>query len=172
MSMYVIQQFLMVAVAVGGVYMDLKEERVDNSWICLGWMWGSLWQLWFFGVRGMWVWVAGFLIPLLLLYPLFYLRMLGAADLKLLSALGGFLGPHGIICCVGYSFCAGAVLALAILVVRRSLVERLHYFFQYIQSSSQMGELRPYGRPGRRPENLHFTVPILAGVLFWIGGHY
>ena len=66
----------------------------------------------------------------------------------------------------------GAILAFLLLVARRSLAERLRYFFHYLWNFIRTKEFAPYGLTGNRPENMHFTVPVFLGVLFWIGGYY
>ena len=118
------------------------------------------------------VFFLGALLPLTILFLLYYLRMLGAADLKLLSAVGGIIGPKKILVCMLYSFFLGAILAFLLLVARRSLAERLRYFFHYLWNFIRTKEFAPYGLTGNRPENMHFTVPVFLGVLFWIGGYY
>lgn len=156
--------------AAGGVYMDFKGEKVSNRWIVFGICLGVFWEIRSFGATGIPRFAAGFLLPLFLLYPLFFIRALGAGDLKLLAVIGGFLGVRDLIPCMVFTFCFGACMALAILIARRSLAARLHYFFQYFQRLIRTGEILPYGEPGRRPENFHFTAAILPGVLFWLGG--
>lgn len=156
--------------AAGGVFMDLRSDKVSNPWIVQGYLLGILWQIWLFGARGLADFLTGALLPLALLFPLFYLRMLGAGDLKLLSVIGGFLGPLQVLCCMKYVFFCGAVLALALLIARRNLGGRLHYFSLYLWKFIQTGEVLPYGKKGKRPENFHFTVPVLLGVLCWLGG--
>lgn len=150
--------------------MDLKSEKVSNLWIFLGTILGLIWEICCFGVVGIFRFAAGFCLPLLLLYPLFYFRTLGAGDLKLLAVVGGFLGVREIALCMIFSFCSGAGLALMILIVRRNLTERLCYFFQYFRNLIRTGEIVPYGKSGIRPENFHFTVAVCMGVLFWLGG--
>ncbi len=164
------QELAVLILTAGGVYMDLKREKVSNCWILFGAILGICWGICCFGIAGILRFTVGFLFPLILMYPLFYIRALGAGDLKLLAIVGGFLGAREIFGCVIFSFCSGACLALIILIVRRNLAERLHYFFQYFRNLIQTGEMLPYGKPGIQPENFHFTVAILLGVLFWLGG--
>ncbi len=167
---YTAQKLAVLMLAAGGVYMDLKSEKVSNRWILLGLCLGVLWEIWRYGFAGILHFLLGSILPLALLYGLFSFRVLGAGDLKLLAAIGGFLGAGQILLCMIYTFCSGACLALLILIVRRNLVKRLHYFFQYIQRYIQTGETIPYGKPGMQPEHFHFTVAVFLGVLFWLGG--
>lgn len=172
LSTYVLQRAIVLCLVAVAVCMDLKKEKVSNEWILCGWAVGSFWQIWSGGIRGLAVFFLGALLPLTILFLLYYLRMLGAADLKLLSAVGGIIGPKKILVCMLYSFFLGAILAFLLLVARRSLAERLRYFFHYLWNFIRTKEFAPYGLTGNRPENMHFTVPVFLGVLFWIGGYY
>ena len=59
-------------------------------------------------------WIGGLIIPLLL-YPVFRLRLIGAGDIKLLCALGSFLGPADSLMLIFGSFLAGGILSLLLL---------------------------------------------------------
>ena len=91
-----LQRAIVLCLVAVAVCMDLKKEKVSNEWILCGWAVGSFWQIWSGGIRGLAVFFLGALLPLTILFLLYYLRMLGAADLKLLSAVGGIIGPKKI----------------------------------------------------------------------------
>lgn len=63
--------------------------------------------------------VAGFLVGLALFFPLFALRGLGAGDVKLMGALGAWLGSSVVLGVAFYTTLAGGVLALALIVKHR-----------------------------------------------------
>ena len=60
----------------------------------------------------------------------------------------------------------------AFVLVCGNLVERLLYFANYINHVMAMKKALPYYLPGKRVENIHFTIPILMAVLIHIGGFY
>ena len=62
---------------------------------------------------------AGFLVGLALFFPLFALKGLGAGDVKLMGALGAWLGTSIIFGVAFYTTLAGGVLALALIVRHR-----------------------------------------------------
>ena len=84
--------------------------------------------------RGSGYFLFGMLFPILALYILFYFHMLGAGDIKLLSAVGGFLGVPAILKCMIVSFLSGAVLSIGIILVCGNLPQRLTKFFNYFQT--------------------------------------
>ena len=108
--------FLSVVISAMAVWMDLREEAVDNSWVLFSIMAGFLLQLLEKGPKGMIIFLTGAAVPLILLGILFIFRMLGAGDVKILCALGGIMGPRTVTECIVYSLLAGAGISLAILI--------------------------------------------------------
>lgn len=159
-------------IASGGVFMDLCYGKVWNGWIGLSWILGLCCQLWNRGPKGIPVFAAGAALPIAVLYLLFQFRMLGAGDIKLLSALGGIMGAGGVWKCILCSFLLGAVISAWILVVCGNLKERILYFLHYLLNYRRTGSRVPYIRRGERMENFHFTVPILLAVMLYMGGFY
>ena len=154
--------FLSVVISAMAVWMDLREEAVDNSWVLFSIMAGFLLQLLEKGPKGMIIFLTGAAVPLILLGILFIFRMLGAGDVKILCALGGIMGPR-----------TGAGISLAILISTGGIRQRILYLYQYMNEFYCTGEIRPYYRKGmKHPENFHFTVPIFLSALLYAGGVY
>lgn len=152
------------------VYTDLREEKIYNGCIVTGWTAALLWRLLQGGLRELPAFLGGAGIALLLL-PLFYFRMLGAGDIKLLSVVGGFIGPEAGLRCILYAFLCGAVLSAAVLALNGDVRERFQYLFSYFKQYAAGGPRRAYRKMGlHRPEHIHFSVAVLMGVLLWTGG--
>lgn len=151
---------------------DLYCQKVPNAWIFAGWLWGLGIQGAAGGLCGIARFLAGAGTPIFWLFPLFYFRMLGPGDIKLLSALGGFLGFHAVARLMVLSFFLGGILSLGILTIHGMLWSRLRYFANYFRMYIQDRKRRAYYKPGDRAENLHFTLPILLGVFLYVGGVY
>ena len=64
---------------------------------------------------------SGLAVGLALLLPLWLLRVLGAGDVKLMAAVGAFLGPAAVVTSAVWVFVAGGVLAVATSAFRGSL---------------------------------------------------
>lgn len=154
----------------GAVCTDLFLEKVPNKWIILGLAAGAGCQGLSHGAGGMPAFLSGVILPLLLLFPLFCFRMMGAGDIKLMAVLGGILGVSGILRGMFCAFILGAVLSLAFLISCGNLRERLSYFFRYLRVCKRDHCLVPYMKQGTQVENLHFTVPILLGIMLYAGG--
>lgn len=173
-----LQHCLVLTVATGAVWMDLRTGRIANGWIVISWIAGLLTQIFRCGAAGVGTFLSGALLPVLGLYLLFYFHMLGAGDIKLLSVIGGFLGAREVLKCIILSFIFGAILSIGIILVCGNLLQRLTRFFYYFQNYfitrqyDKTAEPVPYRDGKWGMECIHFSVPVLMGVLLWIGGFY
>ena len=165
---------LAVLSAAGAVWMDLRFAKVKNEWIavCIA---AALTARWLEGGwTGMVNGLAGALAALVLTGWLFLFRMLGAGDIKLLTVLGLFLGPEKLLSCLWLALLFGAAQAVCILTKKHLWKERISYFLEYFEAEKyrlQKGSglfPQPYRKGSvERPENIHFTIPVLLST-FWI----
>lgn len=162
-----------VAAAAVAVIMDLRTARVDNGWILFSLGIGLFVRIW---VEGIWAvpdFLAGALLPAVLLGGLFYFHMLGPGDIKLFCALGGVIGPGAIVKCMVVSFFIGAGISFAILISNGGIQSRFCYFMHYLQDFARTGERKPYYQKGMSSlENFHFTVPVFLSIALYAGGVY
>lgn len=164
---------LPVIIAAVAVVMDLRTAKVDNGWILFSIVQGFFIQCLVQGWTGICTFLAGALVPILVLGGLFVLRMLGPGDIKLFCALGSIMGAAAIVKCILISLFLGASISAAILISNGGFRQRFHYFFQYFQELAQSGKVKPYYRKGMSyMENFHFTVPVFLSVMLYAGGVY
>lgn len=163
---------LILLVAGVAMIMDLCWMRVDNGWILCSLVSGLLFQVCSYGIQGVIRFVAGVTFPVMILGALFVFRMLGAGDIKVFCALGGFMGMKMIGKCILFSFFLGGGLSLIILLFYGDFYQRIHYFINYFQELFQTRKVRPYYKTEMALENFHFTVPIFMSVLLHVGGVY
>ena len=158
-------------IAGGGMYMDLKEKRISNLWILAGMAAGYIVRLYTEGLHSLPDAAGGMLLPVLLLGWMFIFRMLGAGDIKILSAAGICLGTRNTLGCIGWSFLIGACISLILLFTRCQIYERFKYLGDYIRAFIRTGSIKPYYQKGEnRPENFAFTVPVFLAVLLTAAG--
>lgn len=167
-----VQSLLVLGFSGIAMCMDFLMERVVNGFIIVLSLTGFFWQIGENGIAGALLGGLGFLCPCILLFPLFYFRMLGAGDIKLFSGLGVFLGVFSVFKLILCSLFLGGLLSLAFLISCGNFKERLSYFLNYVYEYSQSKVLCPYMKRGEQPENFHFTVPIFLSVMFYVGGFY
>ena len=167
-----VQSLLVLYFAGIAMCMDFLIERLVNGFIIVFFLTGTFWQIEENGISGALSGGLGFLLPCILLFPLFYFQMLGAGDIKLLSGLGVFLGVSAVFKLILCSLFLGGILSFAFLISCGNFKERLSYFFNYVYEYSQSKVLRSYIKKGNQPENFHFTVPIFLSVMLYVGGVY
>lgn len=163
---------LLVVFTIGAVGMDLFRQKIENGWICLGWLTGLVFQICQHQGNGVLSFILGSIVPIAFLYVLFLFRMMGAGDIKLLSVIGGLMGPVSILHCLFFSLLFGAIVSFVVLIMCDNLFTRLRYFTEYFKRLLETKEILPYMVRGKRMENVHFSVPIFMGVLLYVGGMY
>lgn len=166
------QAFFALGISTVAAFMDLRDGKVKNGWVLFSWATGVSYRLITHGWLGIWQFLYSSMIPILLLFPLFCFRMLGPGDIKLFSALGGIMGLNPILHCIFISFFLGGIISLGILLSNGTLYFRLRHFAAYIHNILKTKQIIPYYKQGSQPENIHFTVPILLGVILYAGGIY
>lgn len=152
--------------------MDLRNEKIANVAIAIFVFVGMVYQTSIYGLMGIWEYLKGAGVPLLLLFILFVFRMLGPGDIKLLSVLGGIMGVTAIIKSIIISFAFGGVLSIAIIISCGNLKERIRYFTEYITRTLQTKKITAYYNSGMPIENFHFSIPILMSIILYAGGFY
>ena len=103
-------------------WQDVNHFRISNKLVLMGIFFGLvlnglLPQGWGFNsvIPGGLGWLdslQGFAVGLLVFMPIYWLRAMGAGDVKLMSMVGAFLGPNDILGVVLATFIAGGLMAL------------------------------------------------------------
>ena len=160
--------FILLHLLTAGAAMicDIKSGRIPNILVITAALTGTAAHGLAGGMHDILLSLTGILVPLLLL-PLFRFRMMGAGDIKLLMSLGAIVGYPGIFRLMFWSFVAGGVYALLIMIFVTRARERIRYFLDYLLNYMSTGQIRPYRIPGRRPENFPFAVPVFAASIIY-----
>ena len=111
---------------------------------------------------------AGCLIPFAAGFPLFYFRMIGGGDIKLLMALGGLVGYPAILRFSLASLIFAAAISLVIMALYTGIRERLAHFISFAADLAVTGERRPYR--GDAAAEFHFAVPVLMASILYAAG--
>jgi len=113
------QWFGAFALAAAACWFDVRTRRIPNWLTFPAALLGLVAATAAHGGHGTVSSAAGFLVGVALFFPLFALRGLGAGDVKLMGALGAWLGTSIIFGVAFYTSLAGGVLALALIVKHR-----------------------------------------------------
>ncbi len=147
------------------VISDFRHMKISNRLILIG-----IGLALIFGILGRGIPAAAFVLwnisfPVLALYLFYLMGVIGAGDVKLFSVIGGFVNFKELICCMVFSFAAGAAISLAKLWYSGRLAEGLQEGCSYLQSVLR-GNRMPYERDSEKKTNLiHFSLAILLGLL-------
>jgi prepilin peptidase CpaA len=149
---------------------DLRTRRIPNA-LTFG---GAAAALAFHSLEGGWTaaaWsVGGWAAGLALFLPMFLLRGMGAGDVKLLAAIGAWLGPGQVVWVALLTSVTGGVLALVVGLAGGYLRTAGANIYALLMHWRVMG-LRPLDRvtlAGSRGPRLAYAVPIAIGTLLTV----
>ena len=120
---------------------DLRSARIPN-WLTLGAMVAGLcFHAMLPGSGGIGAAALGLLVGLLVFFPFFALGALGAGDVKLMAALGAWIGAAAVVNVALYGAVAGGVLAVIVAVSRnylpRALAQPAHALHALVAGRNQ-----------------------------------
>ena len=177
---------LLAALLLTAVYTDVRERRIPNALVLTALMTGlvlnllptdSLARGGLFaaqpGALGGWRSLVGAIAALLLLLPFWLLSTLGAGDVKLLAAVGAFVGAHAIVQIVLFVLLAGGVVALARLVLHPS-GRQVWQHLQAVFSAAHRPKVGPdveMQTAWRMPYALAIALGVLAYSLWTLNGY-
>ena len=141
---YSINLLALLALVGIAVFTDLRERRIPN-WLTVSGVLVGLTLAAFETAGFPTAALLGVVAALAVAFPLFALGGIGAGDVKLLAAVGAFVGPAGLLPVIIYGGLAGGVLALASAIRRGVVVPVL------MSSLGLMLHLITLGRRGERP---------------------
>lgn len=156
-----------VAIAATAGAWDLRTRRIPNVLTFGAAGAGVLYHVVTGGVESGLASIAGVLVGVLPLFVQFALGGMGAGDVKLMGALGAWLGPLPAFWLVLYSGIAGGAMALVIAIAHGYLTQACHnllslFFYWHINGLRPMPALTL--AEGNSPR-LAYAVPILAGTV-------
>ncbi|MEN8907601.1 MAG: A24 family peptidase [Clostridiales bacterium] len=112
---------------------DYKTYKIKNIIIVPFLISGYLFNIYFLGFSGFIDSLAGSLIPFLVLFFFFSINTLGAGDIKALCTLGSITGIDGSTSITLYTFIAGGLISIFIILMKNLTKERFLYFINYIK---------------------------------------
>ena len=96
--------------------------------------------------------------------------MIGAGDIKLLAAIGGFLGISDLFHCLIRALVFGGILSLFLMIYRKNMIRRFQYLAAYLSSYIQRKEWQPYRQEGKEDGEFPLSVPIALSVWLFAAG--
>jgi prepilin peptidase CpaA len=110
---------------------DVSSHRISNKVVLIGVLLGVvlngiLPEGWGFnsqipGALGWWAALKGLVVGMAVLLPLYWLRAMGAGDVKLMGMVGAFLGPNEVLGAVLATLVVGGVIAILVVLWSKQL---------------------------------------------------
>ena len=116
-----IPHLLVAVTAIGGCAHDLHDRRIPNYLTFGSALLAFGYGLAAGGWSGLGVAVAGWCLAVGIFIPFFLLRGMGGGDVKLMGALGAWIGPASLLSLTFYTAMAGGVMALIVVLWQRKL---------------------------------------------------
>jgi prepilin peptidase CpaA len=160
-------------VAAAAVTCDLRIRRIPN-WLTFG---AALAAFLYMGITegltGLGTAAAGWLVGAALFFPFFALRGMGAGDVKLLAALGAWLGPSETVWLAIFAAMAGGVIGVALALVSGYLGTALKNVWMMLTHWRVAGLQAVPGLTlsDSRAPRLAYAVPIAAGLVITLWRH-
>lgn len=162
-----IELFILSVILVIAVIYDLSGYRIPNRLIIVGYFLGAILQLQKNGSKGIGVLFLGLWVPILLLWPIWKIKMIGAGDIKLYSVIGTMLGYKTSISCIWNSLLLASGYALLLIVMKKSFRKRVKNLLIYILTVLQTGKQNPYYdiKKDGYQNTIHFSIAVLCGTI-------
>lgn len=158
--MVIVSVLLLLALA-----SDLKTYKIKNS-ITYSFMLAGLTVNFVGGGAGGLVFsLQGMILPAAVLFVLYVMKVLGAGDIKLLSAVGAVMGAGFVMHATACSFICGGIIALGLILARQNGAERFKYVLLYVKSCFLTMNLLQYEdlEDRQRSGKFHFSIAIASG---------
>jgi len=146
---------------------DLRTRRIPNALTFGAALAALVFHVATGGVAGGVNSLGGWLVGAALLFAPFALGGMGAGDVKLLGALGAWLGPGDAVWLALYTGMAGGLMALAVALVRGYLGQACRNIWMLL-AYWRLAGIRPLAEltlDTSKGPRLAYAVPILAGTL-------
>ena len=167
-------QSIAIVVATIAVVWDLSTRRIPNLLTFGAALVALLTHAYLGGWTGLGMSLAGWVVGVAFFFPLFALGGMGGGDVKLLGAIGAWLGPIAVIWVGLFTGIAGGVMALAVAGFSGYLRQALRnvwglLLYWRVAGVQPLPELT-LSSPSRAPR-LAYAVPVLTGLmvtLWWL----
>lgn len=156
-----------LVLAAGATWTDVTSARIPNALTILGAVAGVAAHVLLPGGVGPWTSLAGLGAGLLVFFLLFALGGLGGGDVKLMAALGAWIGWPAVLSLALFTALAGGVLAVAVALSRgylRQALGNLRALARFWMIAGIRPEPSLTLEAGRGPR-LPYALPIFAGLI-------
>jgi prepilin peptidase CpaA len=163
---YWFEYSLLMAIVGLAAIIDSKTHRIPNWLSFSGWYLGPVCHLMLTGLPGLYSSLLGLLIVLVITFPLFAIRWMGAGDVKLLVSVGALVGNEQALIYLAVIFITGAVIGIIQLMIHGLL--RTWFKRYWLMMGMSISEGRPVYLSPEHSEastTMPYAVSIAVGSL-------
>jgi len=164
----IIELFFLI---IASVYCDFKFKKIKNYIVYPAIIIGVVTNTVIDGISGFGNSALAIFIPIILLWVFYILRMLGAGDIKLFSSIGAIMGIRFMLAAFAYSFLAGGVIAIVIIIYRKNALSRFKYLIDYFKKIfifMKVEKYQEFEEGGKVNGLFRFSYAIAVGVILTI----
>jgi prepilin peptidase CpaA len=171
-SMQAASVLTLYAILIVAVVQDFRDMRISNRLIVVGLVLAVAFGIFLGGMPRVIHILWNISFPVIVLYLLYLLGVIGAGDIKLFSVVGGFTDFKTLTGCMLAAFVVAAVFSVGKMLCNRNLGFSLFKGQLFVKEVLQ-GNISSYRRTRAEERNLmHFSAAILMGLLLVRGyGH-
>lgn len=153
------------------VYTDLASRKIPNRLVYSGLGAAIVCQTMLPSGMGLWVSLQGMGLGLVMFLPMYFLRAMGAGDVKLMAMVGAFVGPQLVIGATLATLIAGGIMAVIATLWKKEfwkLIENLKVMFLGSMTRFAAGQLPLPEQPVASVGKLPYALAIAAGTLGYL----
>lgn len=169
-------QVLLVILVLTAAVFDVREQRVPNWLTLAGVVLGFAMNTLLFESPGLWFSLRGLGLAMLIYFPLYLLRAMGAGDVKLMAAVGAMVGAGNWIVVMVLTFVFAAVIGLVV-ASRKGRIGQTFFNLGVIAGSARKMQAPYQANPAldvrdeRAMRSAHAVAIALGAVCFLIAAH-
>ncbi|MCZ6566508.1 MAG: A24 family peptidase [Gammaproteobacteria bacterium] len=163
---------LLVILAIA-TYTDVKAHRISNLLSFGGVITGLVLHGWILGLDGLFAGLGGALLGFAVLLPLYMLGGMAAGDVKLMAAVGAFLGPESTFNALIFTLIAGMIMGIFMLILHGELAVWCKRYLSTAKYSVLTGQLNyvPPSPGDTATKRFPYAAAIATGTFVSIFGH-
>lgn len=145
-------------------YLDIRYHRIPNGVTFGGAVAGLVLQCWLSGLEALGTGLGGLVAGVAVFLPFYIHGAMGAGDVKLLAAVGAFLGPSATLWAAAFTMIVGGVMAIAILLRHRGLGQLARRYFTTLNFLAVTGALSHAGPREGEAAAQRFPYALVIGL--------
>jgi len=156
--------------------LDFYKGKIPNMLIFTGCCYGLIRMIYYQDILKS---IPGIIFPIIILFPLYKIGVIGAGDIKLFAMIGFYFTFLETMFCIFSSFMLGAIFSVISFVRYENFLERMTYLFSYLKECFLTGHFHYYysdlnnlqkNHSEEAKTKIRLVIPIFLSVLLHVGG--